>query len=580
MKKIITLILALIALHGYAQTEKFSIVVIPDSQLYTQEQGKRNVSLFEAQTRWIVENYRKENIVYVAHVGDIVNQGEVSEQWDNAVKALSILEQPLPGLPHGIPYGLAVGNHEQTPRHFAITGETKYFNQHFGVDHFKGRKYYGGHYGKDNDSHYDLFSAAGMDFIVIYIEYDAMDENIDAMNDWAASLCKQYSTRKAIIVSHYLINNNKVSGTNLKGEASWGKQGEKIYDRLKTCPNVFMMLCGHIGSNGEGYRQDTYAGKTIKTFLSDYQSRPLGGGSLMRLMTFDKDNDLIHVRTIAPYSGTEEKDEDSRFTRPWFREVSASRIYDFNNDGKSELAMYRNGKWLIEGQKSITFGTINSIPVPGNYYGNGKTYPAVYDTTRCVFSIMGQDDIQWGMIGDIPMPADYDGDGITDIAVWRPSNQTLYIYGQEPIRFGELPAFAPGDYDGDGKVELAIYKETNYSFHITGLGKNIVIGKRGDIPVPADYNGDGKTDIAVYRPSTGEWIVFGKTPVTFGGDTYDIPVPGDYDGTGKVQFAVYNLKSGILTNQSGKQIKLKGQLDEIVNIPHHTKLYIKHLKKQ
>lgn len=300
----------------------------------------------------------------------------------------------------------------------------------------------------------------------------------------------------------------------------------------------------------------------------------------MRLMTFDKDNDLIHVRTIAPYSGTEEKDEDSRFTRPWFREVSASRIYDFNNDGKSELAMYRNGKWLIEGQKSITFGTINSIPVPGNYYGNGKTYPAVYDTTRCVFSIMGQDDIQWGMIGDIPMPADYDGDGITDIAVWRPSNQTLYIYGQEPIRFGELPAFAPGDYDGDGKVELAIYKETNYSFHITGLGKNIVIGKRGDIPVPADYNGDGKTDIAVYRPSTGEWIVFGKTPVTFGGDTYDIPVPGDYDGTGKVQFAVYNLKSGILTNQSGKQIKLKGQLDEIVNIPHHTKLYIKHLKKQ
>lgn len=87
---------------------------------------------FESQTKWIVDNYQKENIVYVVHVGDIVNRGDDRpEQWENAFRALSILEQPLPGKPDGIPYGLAVGNHEQTPSQWAVTGKTKWFNHYW-----------------------------------------------------------------------------------------------------------------------------------------------------------------------------------------------------------------------------------------------------------------------------------------------------------------------------------------------------------------------------------------------------------------------------------------------------------------
>src|SRR3546814_3532332 len=68
-----------------------------------------------------------------------------------------------------------------------------HYNQFFGVDHFKGRAYYGGHFGADNDSHYDLFSAGGKDFIVIYVEYDALDTQQDKMNDWAVDLLKQHA---------------------------------------------------------------------------------------------------------------------------------------------------------------------------------------------------------------------------------------------------------------------------------------------------------------------------------------------------------------------------------------------------
>lgn len=89
-----------------AQQKTFTIAVLPDTQMYTEEEGERNRTLFESQTRWIVDNYQKENIVYVVHVGDIVNRGDDRpEQWENAFRALSILEQPLPGKPEGIPYG-------------------------------------------------------------------------------------------------------------------------------------------------------------------------------------------------------------------------------------------------------------------------------------------------------------------------------------------------------------------------------------------------------------------------------------------------------------------------------------------
>ena len=557
-----------------AQDKTFTIAVLPDTQMYTEEKDERNNTLFESQTQWIVDNYQKENIVYVVHVGDIVNRGdERPEQWANAARALSILEQPLPGLPHGIPYGLAVGNHEQTPSQFALSGQTKWFNHYFGIDHFKGRDYYGGAYGTDNDSHYDLFSAAGMDFIVIYLEYDAMDENIDRLNDWAASLCEKYASRRAIIVSHGIIHYNPVEGVN--GNAPWLKQGERIYDRLKRCPNVFMMLCGHVGDNGEGYREDGYAGHTIKTFLADYQSRPLGGGSLMRLMTFDKDNDLIQVRTIAPYFHTEETDADSRFVKPWMRESTATRIYDFDNDGKSEFALFNGGRWQIEDMKeTVLFGMERTLPVPADYRGDGKTTLAVYAPATSTFTIQGKGKVVWGNPGDIPVPADYDGDGLVELATWNPSDLKWYIQGRQPLKHGFKSCIpVPADYDGDGHVEPAVYRIDNHTFYIAEIA-NIPLGSEGDIPVPADYNGDGRVEPAVYSPATGKWSILGKEQVTLGG-TEAIPAPGDYEGTGRVQPAVYYPASGILKLDSGRSFQVgKGQLNQVVNLPVPIRNYI------
>ncbi len=295
----------------------FSIAVLPDTQYYlAQAQLGGNFEMFKAQIAWIQKNQAKENIAYVAHMGDITEHGDnpatARSEWYLAKTALYRLENPV-----SIPYGLAVGNHDQYPSQYPVKGSTDGYNKYFGVPHFEGRPYYGGHYGNNNDSHYDVFSAGGIDFIVLFLEYDAFNEDQVGMYAWANEVLKKNAARKAIVVSHAILHFNPVKGTNTP-QAEFNKQGKAIYEALKDNANLFMMLCGHVGDNGEGYRTDVYNGHTIKTFLNDYQSRPNGGNGLMRLYKFSVKKNELSVRTFSPYANEEETDGDSKFTVPLF----------------------------------------------------------------------------------------------------------------------------------------------------------------------------------------------------------------------------------------------------------------------
>ncbi|GAF86903.1 unnamed protein product, partial [marine sediment metagenome] len=143
-----------------APADDFTIVVLPDTQLYSQTFP----SVFQSQTQWIIDNQAALNIVFVSHVGDIVNVANVEQQWINADAALSLLDPA--GNEELMPYGLAVGNHDQP---------TTLFNTYFGLNRFCPasvcRSYYGGNFGTTNNNNYQLFTAGGMDFVVIHLEY-------------------------------------------------------------------------------------------------------------------------------------------------------------------------------------------------------------------------------------------------------------------------------------------------------------------------------------------------------------------------------------------------------------------------
>ena len=97
--------------------EDFTIIVLPDTQFYSSSMNGGSPEIFEAQTRWIVENRDSLNVVFVTQLGDFVQNGdEILAEWEAADAAISLLEDPATtGLPEGIPYGVAVGNHDQSP---------------------------------------------------------------------------------------------------------------------------------------------------------------------------------------------------------------------------------------------------------------------------------------------------------------------------------------------------------------------------------------------------------------------------------------------------------------------------------
>jgi len=335
----------------------FTLVTLPDTQYYSENTGGDRFQQFLDQTNWIVNQRNTMNIAFVSHMGDIVDDGDsIPEEWVNANQAMAVLENHATTLrAYGIPFGAAPGNHDQS-----VNGDpsspSAYYNQYFGYTRYEGRPYWGGHYGDNNDNNYQLFSASGLDFIILHLEYRTSAD--PAVIAWADALLKKYSQRRAIVTSHWIIGQGN--------PAAFGGQGKQIYDGLKNNPNLFLLLCGHI--HAEGRRSDVYQGRTVYSVLQDYQGSPDGGSGFLRYYTFSPANNLITVRSYSPTLRREVLASDAI---PGFQGT-----FTINYDMQSSVS-----EWIPLGTATVAAGgTVASIKWIGlEPDSNYEWYADVYD---------------------------------------------------------------------------------------------------------------------------------------------------------------------------------------------------------
>ena len=69
------------------------------------------------------------------------------------------------------------------------------------------------------------------------IGFGLMWEQDPRVVQWADDLLTAYSNRRAIVVSHYLLDTGP--------PVTFSSQGQAIYDGLKSHANLILMICGH-----------------------------------------------------------------------------------------------------------------------------------------------------------------------------------------------------------------------------------------------------------------------------------------------------------------------------------------------
>ncbi|OHB68553.1 MAG: hypothetical protein A2V70_17005 [Planctomycetes bacterium RBG_13_63_9] len=101
------------------QQEPYStVVMLPDTQYYSEDDPSGLKDIFMDQTQWVAnqindledppEPLEELNIAFLTHIGDVVNTGNNDTQWENADAAMATLDGDVPSLP----YGVLAGNHD------------------------------------------------------------------------------------------------------------------------------------------------------------------------------------------------------------------------------------------------------------------------------------------------------------------------------------------------------------------------------------------------------------------------------------------------------------------------------------
>jgi hypothetical protein len=293
------LVVALVITTPVAHADVFTIIALPDTQNYSATQPDPDM-----QTQWAVNNRIARNIVFVAHLGDVVNTPTQTERRTNISDAMAKLDGILP-------YSVVPGNHDSDTNIDTGADPFAEFLAVFGAARYASMDGFGGQMSPTRPSFYQFFDANGIRFLHLGLEYQYENNGVKA---WAQGIIDANPGLPILLTTHgYLDTQGR--GRNAKAQGLWD-------DLIKINPQIFMVLSGHFRDipatflDGAEFHQTSInnAGLPVLEMLSNYQDRTFGGDSLLRIIDIDMTADEVNVQTYNPKRDEFETDANSQFT--------------------------------------------------------------------------------------------------------------------------------------------------------------------------------------------------------------------------------------------------------------------------
>ncbi|EHA1204922.1 TPA: LamG-like jellyroll fold domain-containing protein [Vibrio alginolyticus] len=353
------------------EPQGYTVVIMPDTQKYSRYRPE----LFEAQTEWIANNYQNQNIVFTAHLGDLVDIPNAEGEWQNARQALAILE-----MNPDTPYSVLAGNHDlmayvdggvndnfDDERNPAIEPYLKHFSverQQANFDTFQGSD-------ETGFNTYHIFKGGGREYLNLALDWRPSEKTLA----WAQSILDAHSDTPTIITTHQLMN---IAGD---GEtAVFTDNGAKLWDQLiKNNDQVFMAVNGHHHGEAMMVAKNAY-GRDVTLIVVDYQSSFWGGNGMMQLIHFVEDENKIKFRSFSPW--VDKIPEEDRLPHDklerWKFEIDFNyeeRFSNLNDDDGSEAPGNIDGVigyWTFDDQGLLT--TTDDSVLFRDLSGNGNVF--------------------------------------------------------------------------------------------------------------------------------------------------------------------------------------------------------------
>ncbi len=275
-------------------TTPFTLVTLPDTQYYS----KSFPEYFVDQTRWVHDSKRDLNVVFVSHLGDIVDSADQFRyEWNHADRAM----RPLDG---SVPYGITPAYHDMDPqKSFGL------YDQYFPSCRYAKKPWYAGHHHNNRNS-YQLFSVGALDFLILHLEYQPLDNIVD----WGNKVLAAYPDRRVIFSTHdFLDEYGNLSQERYRPDAN---SGAALWEKLvrMNC-NIFMVVSGHHHLWNDEARRTTNndCGEPVHQMFQNYQDRPHGGDGWLRYFVFEPAENRVFAYTYTPSHDQYETDDASQF---------------------------------------------------------------------------------------------------------------------------------------------------------------------------------------------------------------------------------------------------------------------------